>query len=175
MKKTSLVGACLLLGVTAAFAQSSETEIRVRRTVQTTDHPMRDHDMRHMRMHRRYRQDDGDNIRVLVNGDPVRFPDQQPMMDGDRVTVPLRGVFAHLGADVMWDQDRNIVVARSGGHRIMLPIGQTEARVDGQTIHLDQPAQVVNGRAMVPLRFLSESLGATVDWRSSTNTVDIKK
>ena len=113
-------------------------------------------------------------IKVVVDDDPVRFPDQGPAMRGERVLVPLRGVFEKMGATVDWNRDNNTVTARGNGRTIVLPLEGTTATVDGKSMTLDQPATVLRGRALVPLRFLSESLGATVDWRSSDSTVSIK-
>lgn len=113
-------------------------------------------------------------IKVLVDGDPVAFPDQGPVMRGSRVLVPLRGVFEKMGATVNWDRAKNTVTATGNGRTIVLPLGGTSATVDGKSMTLDQPAMVMRGRALVPLRFLSESLGATVDWRATDMTVTIR-
>lgn len=113
-------------------------------------------------------------IKVLVDGDSVRFPGQGPVMRGNRVLVPLRGVFEKMGATVDWNRANNTVTATGHSRNIVLPLGGTSATVDGKRMTFDQPALVLGGRALVPLRFLSESLGATVDWKESTQTVDIK-
>ncbi|HWD40458.1 MAG TPA: copper amine oxidase N-terminal domain-containing protein [Fimbriimonas sp.] len=113
-------------------------------------------------------------IQVVVNGGLVQFEGQGPMMSGDRVLVPLRGVLERLGAHVDWDPSTQTVTARKQHTRVKLSIGQTTASVDGDPVNLDVPAQVVNGSTMVPLRFVGEALGSTVHWDASTNTVDIK-
>jgi hypothetical protein len=114
------------------------------------------------------------SIKVLVNGNQVSFPDQSPIMRSNRVLVPLRGVFEELGATVNWDSSKDLVTATRNGQTVELYIGKTTARVGDKELTLDQPATVLNGRAMVPLRFLAESLGATVDWRATDMTVTIK-
>lgn len=48
--------------------------------------------------------------------------------------------------------------------RIVLTIGSTTAIVDGREVELDVPPQIVNGRTLVPLRFVAEALGCRVDW-----------
>jgi hypothetical protein len=45
--------------------------------------------------------------------------------------------------------------------------------VNGERVPLDVPAQVIAGHTMVPLRFLSEALGANVGWDGRTRTVEI--
>lgn len=112
-------------------------------------------------------------IRVEVDGNYVHFNDTQPRMVDGRVLVPLRGVLEHMGANVFWDPSRRLVTARQGQRDISLYIGQRSAMVDGRTVSLDVPAMIIGGSTMVPLRFMSESLGADVMWLSSSRTVRI--
>jgi hypothetical protein len=118
--------------------------------------------------------DNRSSVKVVVDGEAVNFPDQGPVMRGNRVLVPLRGVFEKMGATVNWNRANNTVTANGNGRSIVLPLGGGAATVEGKQVALDQPPIVLRGRALVPLRFLSESLGATVDWRASDMTVTIK-
>jgi hypothetical protein len=113
------------------------------------------------------------NIAVHVNGDPVYFRDQGPTTRSGRVLVPLRGVLEKMGADVFWNSQSQLVTATRGTNEIRLPIGSRIATVDGREVTLDVPASMINGRTMVPLRFVSESLGAEVAWNGRTQTVMI--
>lgn len=113
------------------------------------------------------------NINVLINGDAVAFSDQGPLMMSNRVMVPLRGVFEKLNATVNWDPQTDKITAVRNGKTVTLYVGKTTAMIGDQEYTLDQPATVINGRAVVPLRFLAESLGAEVDWRSMDSTVTI--
>jgi hypothetical protein len=113
------------------------------------------------------------NIQVIVDGTPVVFHGQGPQMSGDRVLVPLRGVLEQMGATVNWNPSSQTVTARKSHVDVRLTIGQTTASVDSQPVQMDVPAQIVNGSTMVPLRFVSESLGADVHWDSSNYTVNI--
>ncbi|MDR7423346.1 MAG: stalk domain-containing protein [Armatimonadota bacterium] len=109
-------------------------------------------------------------IRVLVNGDPVAF-DVPPTEVGGRLLVPLRGVFERLGATVEWDPGTQRITARSADRTIELVVGQRDAAVNGRPVVLDVPPMLVGGRTMVPLRFVSEALGAYVQWQAETRTV----
>ena len=113
------------------------------------------------------------DTQVTVNGTMVSFADVQPMMTNNRVMVPVRGVFEHLNADVTWDAVNQQVIAQRGTDTITLPVNSMTAMVNGSQVRLDTPAIVVRGRTMVPLRFLSESLRASVDWLSAARTVAI--
>jgi hypothetical protein len=114
-----------------------------------------------------------ERIRVTLNGQDVRFADQEPIMRQNRVYVPLRGVFEQMGAQVQWNAQNRQVVARHGQQNIVLPVGQRYATVNNQRVNLDAPAMIVEGRTMVPLRFVSETLGAQVQWQEDQRTVVI--
>jgi cytochrome c-type biogenesis protein CcmE len=85
----------------------------------------------------------------------------------------LRGIFESLGSTVNYDAPTSTIYASSGTKRIQLRIGSTQATVNGQTRYLDVPAQVRFSRTLVPLRFVSEAMGANVSWNESQRTVFI--
>ena len=113
-------------------------------------------------------------IAVMVNGNPVNFGGTNPMEVQGSVLVPLRGVFEALGAVVNYNGATHTINAEKGSSTIILPIGSQTAVVNGQPESLSQPAQVVAGSTLVPLRFVAEALGAYVDWVPQTQTVEIK-
>jgi hypothetical protein len=112
-----------------------------------------------------------DDIRVTVNGNPVQFNAAQPEMIDGRVLVPLRGVFEQMGDYVNWSPANQAVMADGNGNHVRLRIGSVEANVNGKIVTMDVPPQIIEGSTMVPLRFLSESLGATVDWQPQNQLV----
>ena len=95
------------------------------------------------------------------------------MMHGERVLVPLRGVFEKMGARVQWKADEREVVVSTGDKRIELKLGSATAKVNGEDLAMDTEALLTNGRTMVPLRFVAESLGAGVTWRANERRVTI--
>jgi cytochrome c-type biogenesis protein CcmE len=112
-------------------------------------------------------------IRVSLNGQFISFGQVTPVQVGGRVLVPLRGIFESLGSTVNFDAATSTVYASSGANQIQLRLGSAEATVNGQTRYLDVPAQVRFGRTLVPLRFVSEAMGANVSWNESQRTVFI--
>jgi hypothetical protein len=112
-----------------------------------------------------------DTINVRVNGDPVYFEGAKPREMNGRVLVPLRGVLEKMGATVDWMPSSQTVVAAKGDMELNLPIGSRYATVNGRQVRLDVPAMTIAGSTMVPLRFVSEALGADVTWREASNTV----
>lgn len=109
-------------------------------------------------------------VRVFVDNSPVYF-DQPPEMVNGRVLVPLRGVFERLGATVTWDPASQTVLAQRAATNVSLRIGSPQAFVDGQPQYLDAPPMLVGGRTMVPLRFVSQALGAGVTWDATSSSV----
>lgn len=112
-------------------------------------------------------------ITVTVDGKAVQFDRMQPQMKNGRVFVPLRGVFEMLGATVQYTEKTKLVVITKGNESIELRVGQKRANKNGAEIMMDATPWLRNGRALVPLRFLAESLRADVSWQASTQTVAI--
>lgn len=111
------------------------------------------------------------NIGVTVNGRAMTFSGTQPVMSNNSVLVPLRGIFEQLGAQVLWDQGLQQVTAIKDDKTIRLVIGQRFADVNGKSVSLNTPAQVRAGSTLVPLRFVSEALGAQVRWNPNNMMV----
>lgn len=111
-------------------------------------------------------------VQVFVNGNKL---DVTTVTVNGRTLVPLRAIFESLGADVLWDNDTRTAHARWDGGSLSLPIGSSQAVVNGEVRSLDVPAQLIDGRTMVPLRFVAESMGALVGWYQNTRAVTINK
>src|SRR5579872_110 len=110
------------------------------------------------------------NVTILVNGQQVQF-DQPPIERSGRVFVPLRGVFEKLGASVVYDN--GVINATRGSTTVQLHIGSTNAMVNGSSQQLDVAPFEIGARTFVPLRFVSQALGASVDYNDNTQTVSI--
>jgi len=113
-------------------------------------------------------------ISVQIDGKLQQF-EQPPVIVNDRTLVPLRAIFEVLGARIDWDSKTQTVTAAKlkAKLRIILTIGKDSAEVNGESLTLDLKAQLINGRTMVPLRFVSQALGAKIDWVPATRTVVI--
>ena len=113
-------------------------------------------------------------ITVTLNGFLLSF-DQNPVIESDRVLVPLRGIFEALGATLHYEPVSRQVHAGWEGHEVVLYIGASTAWVDGKPVSLDVPAKILGDRTMVPVRFISESLEAVVDWDGPARQVVIQR
>ncbi len=109
-------------------------------------------------------------IRVYVDGQELAF-DVPPNVIQGRVLVPLRGIFERLGATVDYDSQSQHIVAVRGPQTVELTIGSRQAHVNSNATLLDVPAFTIAGRTMVPLRFISESLGANVQWVEASRAI----
>lgn len=110
-------------------------------------------------------------LSLYVNGRELYLP-QTPILQDNRVLVPMRAYLESLGAEVGWEPP-NLVTAALGGRTVSLRIGERTALVDGQPVELDVPAQLIADRTYIPLRFLSEGLGAEVGYDGATRTVTV--
>jgi hypothetical protein len=110
--------------------------------------------------------------RVILNGQELAFS-VPPVIEQGRILVPLRVIFEALGANVNWDDRTRTVTATNGGTGVKLIIGG-QAYKNNQPVTLDVPAKIIGGRTLVPLRFVSEALGAKVDWDTETQVATIR-
>ena len=109
-------------------------------------------------------------VTVTVNGQPANL-NPAPTERAGRVFVPLRGVFEQLGASVVYQS--GIINATGRGHNISLKIGSQQATVDGQQQNVDVAPFIIGASTYVPLRFVSQALGATVNYDGANRMVAI--
>ncbi len=102
-------------------------------------------------------------VSVFYNNEKVLF-DQLPVIDNGRTLVPLRAIFEKIGAEVSWDGETSTVTAVKDDTEIKLTLNSTTAYKNGEAITLDVPAKSVNGRTLVPVRFIADCFGVDVTW-----------
>ena len=107
--------------------------------------------------------------------------DVAPKIVNNRTMLPARFVAENLGADVSWDGDKELVTIKGKNLKtgedvtILITIGAATAKVNGKEIKLDSAAFVENDRTYTPIRFISEELGASVEWVEKDKKVIITK
>ena len=87
--------------------------------------------------------------------------------------VPMRAIFEALGMSVEWNNDEKSVTATKGDKVVKLVIGEKEMELNGEKVELNVAPFIENGSTMVPVRAVSESVDATVEWKGDKNTVEI--
>lgn len=85
----------------------------------------------------------------------------------------MRTIFETLGAAVGWEQETKKVLAEKDKIKIEMIVGQKEAIVNGKVISLGAPSEIINGKTLVPVRFISEALDSNVVWDNENKTVVI--
>lgn len=118
-------------------------------------------------------------ITVLVNGKKVSFPDAQPYSERNRVMIPIRFVSEALGAKVTYQKTQDGArVRREVGitlddSKIYMNVNSDTVLVNDRIVKIDVPARAQQDRVYVPLRFVSEALGANVGWSQANRQVTI--
>lgn len=132
-------------------------------------------------------------IKVFVYGQQIQF-DVEPVVAEGRIMVPMRALFEALNMNVRWNEDTKTVTAETEYLMcIELTVDQLSAqkyfldytnydfetqtgtidKENVQEIEMDVPAKIIEGRTMIPLRFVAESMDYPVDWNSEASTVTI--
>jgi uncharacterized repeat protein (TIGR02543 family) len=136
-------------------------------------------------IHATFEEEQRQTIIVLQIGNPIFtinggrvVLDSPPVVRNGRTLVPIRAIIEALGGTVEWDGTVRKATVALGSVSIDLWIGKSAARVNGVTTPVD-PAnvkvvpEIINGRTMLPLRFVSENVGCSVDWVDATKTITI--
>lgn len=113
-----------------------------------------------------------EGIGIKLNGNYI-YSDVAPTIVDDRTLLPMRAIFEALGADISWDAETATATAKTDDVTIKITENQTTAYVNDIPNELDVPAMIINGRFVVPVRFVSESLGAAVSWDELSSLVKI--
>ncbi len=117
-------------------------------------------------------------ISILIGDQPL-ICDVPPIIIEGRTLVPLRAIFEGLGMTVDYQSATKMITGTSADRQIKLQVNSVNAAVrDLASDHtsfivLDVPAQIINGRTMVPVRFIGESAGAIVNWDPIERSVGI--
>ncbi len=112
-------------------------------------------------------------IRVTVDGTALALETAPQVVNG-RVMLPYRAIAERLGARVSWDSRTRAVTVSKGNDVMQLTVGQTAATNRGNNITLDAAPLLVDGRVLVPLRFLGEGLGYSVSWDGASRAVALR-
>ncbi|MCI8336467.1 MAG: hypothetical protein HFI72_04845 [Peptococcaceae bacterium] len=118
------------------------------------------------------------SARMTVNGvekeiDPGR--NTMPVVVNDRTLLPARAIVEEMGGEVSWDEASQTAAFTSGTEEIRLTVGSRTAYINGAARTLDVAPTVMDGRTMLPIRFIAESFHFTVDWQEASQQITIKR
>ncbi len=114
-------------------------------------------------------------VQVILDGRTLTL-DPAPTIVDDRTLVPLRGLFEAMGANLTWNNATRTVEVTRGDRYIRLKIDRRLACLDltcSSAATLDVPAKLIQDRTFVPVRFISQTLGAHVSWDDARRAVVI--
>jgi lysophospholipase L1-like esterase len=109
---------------------------------------------------------------IILDGENLDFP-IEPFITEGTTFVPMRSIFEALGASVEWNGDTSTVTSRKNDTEVNITIGSTSVYKNGEEEILKAAPMIIEDHTMVPLRFISESFGCTVDWDGDTQTITI--
>ncbi len=116
-----------------------------------------------------------EKVSVYVDGKEIK-PDVPAMMIEGTTMLPFRAILNSLGVadkQISWKNSSQSVQIKTDKTYIFLAVGVEGAIVNQGMVNLPAAPMIVDGRVLVPLRFISEALGARVNWDGAANTVTI--
>jgi hypothetical protein len=96
------------------------------------------------------------------------------LVRGNTILVPLRSLFEQTGATVSYDPASKTVDVSKPGSDVKVTVGRPEVVINGESRPLDVPPEIYKGTVIVPLRVISEGVGAYVQWVPERKTVVIR-
>lgn len=115
----------------------------------------------------------GSNV-ISINGSESTL-DAVPIIQNDRTLLPLRAVVEGLGGSVAWEDETKTAVFAKGDKVIFMTIGSKTAFVNTTEYTMDTEPVIIDGRTMLPIRFVAENLGFDVDWDGNTRTITVSE
>ena len=114
------------------------------------------------------------DIRLIINQKQVE-PTVAPVISNNTTLVPIRIISEELGSRVNWDNTKKRVTIQKGKDVIELYIGSKTAYVNGKAVTLLTAPIIKQGTTLVPIRFISEQLGAYVEWDHTEKIIMINQ
>jgi myosin heavy subunit len=109
---------------------------------------------------------------VFVKNANVKF-DTPPVIKQGRTLIPVRAISEATGAIVEWDGEEQKIIIKKDNKEIILKLNSNKIYVNEAELEIDVPAQLINNRTVVPLRFIIENLDLEVKWDGETETIEI--
>ncbi len=125
-------------------------------------------------------------VSVFIDGKPVQFNNDlgYPIVENGRTLVPIRIISEDMGYEVKWDNPTQKVTISDANTKIEFKIGDSTALINGKrvpidtredangkVVQVDTKARLINSRTYVPIRFITENFGGTVDWKIQGKTL----
>jgi len=96
------------------------------------------------------------------------------LVRGGTILVPLRSMFEQMGATVTWDPASQTADVSKPGSDVKVTVGRPEVVINGESRPLDVPPEIYHGVVVVPIRVISEGMGAYVQWVPDKRVVVVR-
>ena len=118
-----------------------------------------------------------DNAEITVDGINKSIDENgtSPVIISDRTYIPVRALMENIGGNAEWDNAAKTAVLNYSDDEIRLTVDSNTAYYNGSSVELDAVPVILNGRTMLPVRFIAESFGFAVDWDSENRTITISE
>ncbi len=116
------------------------------------------------------------NPMMTINGRVLEVDPGQgtsPIIKDSRTLVPIRAIVEGMGGYVGWNEANRQIDLSYANYNVQMWLGSKSLVANGQTMSMDVPPDVLNGRTMLPIRFAAENLGCDVEWINSTREIVI--
>ncbi|MCX7746072.1 MAG: copper amine oxidase N-terminal domain-containing protein [Clostridia bacterium] len=131
-----------------------------------------------------YPRQKGQNSIMLKINDPmmringyyqdIDFENSTPVIADSKTFLPIRSLIEALGGNVAWEGSQKKVTITLQSKTIELWIGKQSTKINGKSKPIEAPPRIINGRTMVPLRYVIENLGYKVEWNGSDKSISIQ-
>lgn len=111
-------------------------------------------------------------IYVFLDGKEIEFIND-PFIRNGTTLIEFRPLFEALGMRVQWDAKTRKVTGTKKGLKIEITINSRTAKVNGKNVVIPQAPSIMNGKTLVPLRFINEASGKKVHWGGDTRMIII--
>lgn len=109
---------------------------------------------------------------VFLDGHPLSFQ-TPPVIENGYSLVPIRPILEAEGSKISWDESTRTVTAIKEGIVLTYKIGDTAAYKNQERLEMPVSGKIIDGFTMVPLRFISETLGNVVKWHEYSRSITI--
>ncbi len=96
------------------------------------------------------------------------------LVKGGTVLIPLRSMFEQMGATVSYDPGSKTATVSKAGSEVKVTVGKPEVMINGESRPLDVPPMIYQGNVLVPVRVISEGMGAYVQWVPNQHVVVVR-
>jgi hypothetical protein len=96
------------------------------------------------------------------------------LLKNGTLLIPLRSMFEQMGATVSYDAASKTVTVTKPGAEVQVTVGKPEVMINGESRPLDVPPMIYKGSVLVPVRVISEGMGAYVQWVPDQHVVVVR-